>query len=181
MLCNQARSRADVVGAAAGFAPGRKRWTSCTGENEALRERLSRLSEASLRINESLDFDTVLQGVLDSARSLTGARYGVMTLMDDEGTLEDFLSSGLTAAESELLWLMRDGLGVLQALTDVTEPVRIPDLAEHVRALGFTEFTIPVSVDVFRFMAAPMFPPGRPRGTRLRGRQGGQGGVQPGR
>ena len=30
---------------------------------EALRERLSRLSEASLRINESLDFDTVLQQV----------------------------------------------------------------------------------------------------------------------
>ena len=33
-------------------------------ENAALRERLSRLSEASLRINESLDLDTVLQGVL---------------------------------------------------------------------------------------------------------------------
>ena len=31
-----------------------------------LRDRLSRLSQASLRINESLDFDTVLQGVLDS-------------------------------------------------------------------------------------------------------------------
>ena len=43
-----------------------------------LRDRLSRLSQASLRINESLDFDTVLQGVLDSACSLTGARYGVM-------------------------------------------------------------------------------------------------------
>ena len=36
-------------------------------------DRLSRLSQASLRINESLDFDTALQGVLDSARSLTGA------------------------------------------------------------------------------------------------------------
>ena len=44
-----------------------------------LRDRLSRLSQASLRINESLDFDTVLQGVLDSACSLTGARYGVIT------------------------------------------------------------------------------------------------------
>ena len=54
-------------------------------ENQALRERLSRLSEASLRINESLDFGTVLQGVLDSARSLTGARYGVITLLDDAG------------------------------------------------------------------------------------------------
>ena len=54
-------------------------------EIETLRERLSRLSEASLRINESLDFDQVLQGALDSARSLTGARYGVMTLLDDAG------------------------------------------------------------------------------------------------
>ena len=33
-------------------------------ENAALRNRLSRLSAASLRINESLDFDTVLQEVL---------------------------------------------------------------------------------------------------------------------
>ena len=48
-------------------------------------------------------------------------------------------------------------LNVFRVLTDVTEPVRIPDLAEHVRALGFTEFTIPLPVDVFRFMAAPMF------------------------
>ena len=54
-------------------------------EIEALQERLSRLSEASRRINESLDLDAVLQGVLDSARSLTAARYGVMTLLDDGG------------------------------------------------------------------------------------------------
>ena len=33
-------------------------------EIAALRDRLSRLSQASLRINESLDFETVLQGVL---------------------------------------------------------------------------------------------------------------------
>ena len=41
-------------------------------ENEFLRERLSKLSDAILRINESLDFDTVLQEVMDSARTLTG-------------------------------------------------------------------------------------------------------------
>ena len=28
------------------------------------------------RINESLDFETVLGGVMDSARVLTGSRYG---------------------------------------------------------------------------------------------------------
>ena len=57
-----------------------------------LEERLSRLSEASLRINESLDFDTVLQKVLDSARALTGARYGVIATMDEAG-LEAVLTS----------------------------------------------------------------------------------------
>ena len=45
---------------------------------QALQERLSLLSQASLRINESLDFDAVFQGALDSARSLTGARHGVL-------------------------------------------------------------------------------------------------------
>ena len=50
-----------------------------------LRERLSRLSDASLRINESLDLDDVLQGVLDSARTLTDARYGIITTLDDQG------------------------------------------------------------------------------------------------
>ena len=58
-------------------------------ENEALRDRLSRLSQASLRINESLDFGTVLQGALDSACSLTGARYGVIALVGASGRIED--------------------------------------------------------------------------------------------
>ncbi len=44
----------------------------------ALRHRLSMLSEASLRITESLDLDTVLQGVLESARSLTDDRYALI-------------------------------------------------------------------------------------------------------
>ena len=43
-------------------------------EMEASRDRLSQLSEATLRINESLEFDNVLQEAVDSARVLTDAR-----------------------------------------------------------------------------------------------------------
>ena len=75
-------------------------------ENLALRQRLALLSQASLSINESLHFDTVLQGVLDSARSLTGARYGVITLHDEAGNAGDFLSSGMTNDEAEKVWSM---------------------------------------------------------------------------
>ena len=122
------------------------------------RDRLSRLSEASRRINESLDFETVLQGVLDSARSLTGASVGVMTLLDQGGAVQDFLSSGLTTEDAEGLWLMPEGLRVLEALTGISEPLRIPDVVEYVRAMGFAEFSIPVPVGrPCTFMASPIF------------------------
>ena len=53
-------------------------------ETAALRDRLSRLSEASLRINESLDLDTVLQEVVDSARALTGsAQRAILEMLKD--------------------------------------------------------------------------------------------------
>ena len=78
-------------------------------ETESLRQRLSLLSEASLRINESLDFDVVLQGVLDSACALTEARYGVLTPFDETGDIqpEGALTFGTTPAEADLLWCKR--------------------------------------------------------------------------
>ena len=105
-------------------------------ENIALRERLWRLSEASLRINESLDFDTVLQGVLDSARSLTAARYGVITVLDDAGGVQDFLSSGMTGEEAGRLWDLPDGMRLFEYLGSISEPLRLPDLLGHIRSVG---------------------------------------------
>ncbi|MCE2458359.1 MAG: hypothetical protein J4G14_11185 [Dehalococcoidia bacterium] len=68
-------------------------------ENVVLREHLSRLSQASLRINESLELDSVLQGVLDSAKLLTEARLAVLTLLDGQGHIQDGLSSGMTTPD----------------------------------------------------------------------------------
>ena len=126
-------------------------------EIEALRDRLSRLSRASLRINESLDFDAVLQSVLDSACSLTGARYGVLTLLDETGQADDFLSSGMTPREAQGLWDLPDALKLFEHLGNIPEPLRLPDLIGHIRAFNLPEpplpggATIPVS-----FLAAPI-------------------------
>ena len=128
-------------------------------ENEAaLRERLARLSQASLRINESLDFDSVLQGVLDSARSLTGARYGVMTLLDNRGRVQDFLSSGMTGEEAERIWNTPEGLEIFERLGSISEPLRLPDLVGYVRSLGFADFSLPLPVEpASPFLASKMF------------------------
>ena len=60
--------------------------TALLRQIEALTERLSRVSEAGPRINERLDFDTVLQEVLDSAQVLTETRCGVITAAYCGGT-----------------------------------------------------------------------------------------------
>ncbi len=129
-----------------------------TESEAALRERLARLSQASLRINESLDFDTVLQGALDSARALTGARYGVMTLLDGAGRVEDFLSSGMTTEEAEQLWQTPDGHAIFERLGGVSDPLRIPDLVGYVRSLGVADFSLPLPAEqVSPFLASQMF------------------------
>ena len=122
-----------------------------------LRDRLSRLSQASLRINESLDFDTVLQGVLDSARSLTAARYGVITLLDDSGGIPDFLSSGMTGEEAGRLWDLPNGMRLFEYLGSISGPLRLPDLIGHIRSMGLPELRPPMAVGlVVSFLAAPV-------------------------
>ena len=74
-----------------------------------LKERLFRLSQASLRITEDLDFNTVLQGVLDSARSLTGARYGAITLVDASLDPQDIFFSVATEQEARQFREVTDG------------------------------------------------------------------------
>ena len=151
-------------------------------EGEAgLRERLWRLSEASVRINESLDFDTVLQGALDSARSLTGARYGVMTLLDDGGRVEDFLASGMSAEEAEQLWQPPQRWEIFERVGSVPEPVRLPDLVGYVRSLGFAGFRLPLPESagpVWPFLASQMFD-GSERVGNIFWRDAPTGGVQP--
>ena len=126
-------------------------------ENQALRQRLSRLSEASLRISESLDFDNVLQGVLDSARSLTGARYGVITLLDDGGRIQDFLYSGLTPEETRQFAEFPDGMLFFEQLSGIGEPLRLRDFHAYARELGLPEFQPPMAVSSpLPFLAAPL-------------------------
>ena len=119
-----------------------------------LRDRLSRLSDASLRVNESLDLEDVLQGVLDSARTLTDARYAVITTLDEAGRMEDLRASGLTDDETRRLWDVPEGQQFFEYLSAIAEPLRVSDLGGHARALGLTELRTPVHVS--SFLAVPI-------------------------
>ena len=105
-------------------------------EIEALRNRISALSAAILRISASLDLTTVLQEAADSARALTSSRYGIITTVDETGEVRDFVSSGFTEEEHGRFVAWPDGPKLFAHLCDLPGPVRLDDLPALVRSLG---------------------------------------------
>ena len=107
-------------------------------ETAALRARISALSAASLRISASLDLEMVLNEVVESARALTGARYGAIATIDEAGAPQDFVTSGFTADEHRHIVEWPDGPRLFEFFRDLPGPLRIPDVPAYVRALGFS-------------------------------------------
>lgn len=105
---------------------------------DMLEERISRLSAAALRVNSSLDLDTVLQEVVDNARTLTSAHYGIINTVDVKGEVEEFVTSGFTRAEKDQMAAWSQGPSLFEHFRDLQAPVRVNDLPSYVKELGFS-------------------------------------------
>ena len=105
-------------------------------ENPAPRNRASRLSAAILRISASLDPDTVLTEIVESARALTRARYGAITTIDDSGQAQDSFISGLTPEEQQKILDWPDGPRVFEHFRELPGALRVEDLPGYMRLLG---------------------------------------------
>ena len=142
-------------------------------ENEALRERLTRLSEASVRITEDLDPGAVLQGVVDGARSLTGARTAGLTALDERGQLWQFVTSGLTPEEHRLVVELPGGLEFFAYLSQLPEPLRVADFSAYIGTAGLPDIGPPLG-PVGAFLRTPVRLLGRHVGDiYLAGKEGG--------
>ncbi len=104
-------------------------------ENRVLRERLSQLSAASLRISASLDVNTVLRGVVESARSLTRSRFGAIVTIDGSGQIQEFVTSGITPEEKQGMANWADGPRLFAHFRDLPGALRIRDLPAYVESL----------------------------------------------
>ena len=117
-----------------------------TAGMRALQDRLTGLSEASLRINEDLDYHSVLEEVTSSACVLTGATYAATTVLDHANRLEEFVTSGLTPDEHRQMEGLPESAEFFRYLNSVPDPLRINDLAPYMRSLGMAEWSPPVAV-----------------------------------
>jgi signal transduction histidine kinase len=97
-----------------------------------------RLIEAGMVLASELSLDAVLQRIIELAVDLTGARYGALgVLTPDGGSIEDFITVGITPEQRSALGDPPTGHGLLGALTREERPLRIADIGSDPRSVGF--------------------------------------------
>ncbi|HWK19128.1 MAG TPA: GAF domain-containing protein [Solirubrobacteraceae bacterium] len=85
-----------------------------------------------------LDLERVLEGLVESARELTGARYGALGVLDESGTsLARFITAGIDASTRAGIGPLPAGHGVLGELRLGRGPVRVSSIGAHPRSYGF--------------------------------------------
>lgn len=113
---------------------------SLTGLDDAnpnQRNRYRRLRNAMLLLSSELRPETVLQRLVEEARVLVGARYGALGVMDDGGAIRSFYTVGLTPDHRAGLGDLPEGKGLLGELFKGGRPIRVANIADHPRSVGF--------------------------------------------
>ncbi len=100
-----------------------------------------------------LDQKVILDKVLQAAREITGAQYAALGVLDERrGELEQFLTAGIDEDTHRKIGDLPRGRGVLGALIEHPEPLRLADVGQHPSSYGF-----PVGHPVMRsFLGVPV-------------------------
>jgi signal transduction histidine kinase len=100
--------------------------------------KLRRILEATLVLEGDLDLATLLRHFIDEARTMTGARYGALGLLNEERTaLAEFITVGLKPDEEERIGPRPTGRGVLGLLITDPRPLRLANIGSHSDSFGF--------------------------------------------
>jgi signal transduction histidine kinase len=100
-------------------------------------EALYALDRATRAIAGELDLDRVLQLIVDSVRTLVGAQYAALGIVDSNGRIERFITSGISGELRRQIGPLPEGHGLLGTIIRDGVTLRIPDIARHPDSYGF--------------------------------------------
>jgi signal transduction histidine kinase len=95
------------------------------------------LHAAGLDVASELSLEIVLNKVVEQARNLVGAKYGALSVIDREGNIKEFITSGVTTDERAAIGPPPVGHGVLAVSLIEGHHLRLANVAEHPRSAGF--------------------------------------------
>jgi len=101
-------------------------------------DRLRALVETGIAINSELSLDALLERIVEAAARVTGARYAALGVIDRAGTaLERFVTHGIDPEAHAAIGELPRGRGILGVLIRDARPLRLPDIGEDPRSVGF--------------------------------------------
>jgi signal transduction histidine kinase len=101
-------------------------------------DRLRVLVEAGIALSSELSLDALLQRLVETAAELTEAQYAALGVIDRAGQgLERFLTTGIDAETRAAIGELPRGRGLLGVLIRDAKPLRLPDIAQDPRSVGF--------------------------------------------
>jgi signal transduction histidine kinase len=100
-------------------------------------EEIRALAEAGINLTSELSLRAVLQKVVDSARDTIGARYAALSVLSEDGRIEQFISSGITEAERAAIGHIPFGKGLVGVLLHEGTILRLEDISADPRSVGF--------------------------------------------
>jgi signal transduction histidine kinase len=108
-------------------------------EHTAL-DRLRVLVDAGIALSSELSLEALLQQLVERAALLTGARYAALGVIDQSGTgLERFLTTGIDAETRAAIGELPKGRGILGVLIREAVPLRLAELGDDARSVGFPD------------------------------------------
>ena len=119
------------------------------------------LHKAALLVASERDLPHVLQHIVEGAQELVGAQYAALGVADASGRLHTFIHSGLSAEQARHMAHLPLGRGLLGAIVHEQISIRLPDLTQDPRAVGFPEHHPPMT----SFLGVPIVQDGEPLGN----------------
>lgn len=99
--------------------------------------RLRRLLDVVPQVIGELDLGQVLERIIRVAVELVDARWGALGVIGADGGLERFVHVGMAPPEVAAIGHLPEGHGLLGAVIDSGEAIRLAHLAEDPRSVGF--------------------------------------------
>ena len=100
-------------------------------------EELLALHAATLDVTAELSLEVVLKKVVEQARSLVGAKYGAVSVVDKDNRIVSFITSGITEEQREAIGPPPVGHGLLGVVLHHGQTLRLEDLMRDPRSHGF--------------------------------------------
>ncbi|MFL6022326.1 MAG: GAF domain-containing protein [Marmoricola sp.] len=107
------------------------------GTQEQIGAGASRLLDAVLLISAGLDLRASLDRLVQASCALTDAEYGVIGLIDGDGVVNDFVIHGVDEETTNKIASLPTCEGVLGVLLEDPRPLRLSNVADHARSMGF--------------------------------------------